>query len=423
MKRTFLIASVISILALTGCTASADDDAAGGGEAGGGFDYGAPQEEVDEILAELEPVKLTFQPSAASENSIGAISPLMCKDYIEERSNGQIELEIIYGQAIAGYTEINDALVDGRLDIAVNVPAYSPSEMPVYNNLMAYSQFGTSSPIAAELATGAMMADLAWNNDDFIAEFEDQGLTVLSPMMSGGEYYMFCNDNNLGVTAEDWSGRSIRAGSTMNELFIQAIGASPVSLEYAETFEALQRGTVDCAFSQFASASHFGVPEVAPNISSMSESSVAGSVTNIHLAGSSWDDLPVAYQQILFDAEEYAWAGWQHNVIDTKAQGVAQANAVEGTIEILPSALQQAVAEAQIETVRENENEGSFGPEVVDRARDLANSWVAVAEELGYAELEGELHNMDEWYSPDEVDYMPFATQVFQEVMLPHRPR
>lgn len=197
----------------------------GGGD---GFAHGADQAEVDEVLGDLDPVTLKYQ----------------------------------------------------------------PSEFPAFNALMAYSRLGPPSPNADELATGAMMAELAWSNEDVQSEVEGKGLTVLPSMIIDGEYYIMCNPKNAGVELDDWHGRSIRAGSTMNELVVKAAGATPVSMEYGETFEGLQRNILGCAFIQFAAASNLSVPEVAPNISYLTEGSFAGRASNIVLAGPSFNDLP-----------------------------------------------------------------------------------------------------------------------------------
>lgn len=170
---------------------------------------------------------------------------------------------------------------------------YQPSEFPAFNALMVYSQLGHSSPNADELATGAILAELAWSNEDVQSESEGKGLTVLPSMNSGGEYYIMCSLKNAGVELDGWHGRSIRAGSTMNELVVKAAGATPVSMEYGETFEGLQRNVLGCAFIQFAAASSFSVPEVAPNISYLTEGSFAGRASSIVLAGPSFNDLPL----------------------------------------------------------------------------------------------------------------------------------
>ena len=71
------------------------------------------------MLADLEPVTLSYQPGGSSAESVTAANGLAFKEYVEERSGGKITLETTWGQAIAPYDELVDALNDGRVDIAV----------------------------------------------------------------------------------------------------------------------------------------------------------------------------------------------------------------------------------------------------------------------------------------------------------------
>lgn len=113
-------------LVLAGCGSDTDEQESSGDDTG--FEYGASQEEVNEIVEDLEPLTITFQPSAASQNSVMAPAGTVFKEIVEERSNGKITVDIVWGQAIAGYDEVHDALADGRLDVAYTLPVYQPDE-------------------------------------------------------------------------------------------------------------------------------------------------------------------------------------------------------------------------------------------------------------------------------------------------------
>src|SRR5699024_1311496 len=107
MKRLMVPLALVSTaaLVLSGCAGAAGG--AGSDSGGGdGFAHGAAQEEVDAVLADLEPVTLKYQPAASSPNSIMAPATHAYKAYIEERSGGKITLDVIWGQAVAGYDEI-----------------------------------------------------------------------------------------------------------------------------------------------------------------------------------------------------------------------------------------------------------------------------------------------------------------------------
>src|SRR5690606_18583194 len=123
-------------LTLSACAGSAGSSGSGSGEgeAGEGFAYDAPQEEVDAAIADLDPVTITFQPSAASPDSVMAPAGTVFKEIVEERSGGKITVELVWGQAIASYAEVHDALADGRLDVAYTLPVYDPAQFAAVND-------------------------------------------------------------------------------------------------------------------------------------------------------------------------------------------------------------------------------------------------------------------------------------------------
>ena len=86
-KLAPLAIAASAALALSGCAGGAGGGSAGSG-GGEGFAFGASQEEVDAALADLEPVTLTYQPPAASPESIMAPAATAYQEYIEERSGG-----------------------------------------------------------------------------------------------------------------------------------------------------------------------------------------------------------------------------------------------------------------------------------------------------------------------------------------------
>lgn len=98
---------VVSMLAIASLGLSACAGSAGNGETGeeagqaDGFAYGASQEEVNDVITDLEPVTLSFQTAAPSENAPAAQPPLKFKEEVEERSNGQITIDLHWSMSVA----------------------------------------------------------------------------------------------------------------------------------------------------------------------------------------------------------------------------------------------------------------------------------------------------------------------------------
>ena len=97
MTRTRVFASGVvafaSAVLLTACAGGVGDTASN--DQGVGFEYGASQEEVAAAIEDLEPVTLTYQPSASSPDTPSAVTGLSFKEAIEERYDGKITLDIV----------------------------------------------------------------------------------------------------------------------------------------------------------------------------------------------------------------------------------------------------------------------------------------------------------------------------------------
>lgn len=411
-------ATVASLSLLAGCGGSV----AGSGDGGDadGFAFGSDQAEVDAAIADLDPVTLTIQPYAASPDAAAAVAEQSFMDAVEERSGGKITFEVAWGQSIASYPEVDDALADGRLDIAYSVPVYFPAEYPQVDAYNKLSHYTSAAPLTGEAITQAQMSEAAWNSDAVLAEYEENGVVPLNPLISSGNYWAACNAP--GSESDDWSGRQIRIGGSAQTPISENLGASPVSMEYGEVFEALQRSTVDCTFIQGMVAGSTGLMEVAPHVSTLGEDRFTGAVTAGHVAGASFETLPLPYRQIIFDAANIDWLHGQISaVVGSSADAVADVREAGGEFADMSGDAKETVLETQEELVDGLIADGVIDEEVRTGLQDRAQHWATVVEELGYAD-DGDLADLDEWYDQEATDFRPLAEEVYQEGALAHRP-
>lgn len=418
--RPFLTGSAVfaGLTLLAGC-----GGAVGSGGASGtadGFTYGAAQEEVSAAVAELDPVTLKIQPYAASPDAEAAVAEQSFMDAVEKRSDGKITFDVAWGQSIAGYPEVDDALADGRLDISYSVPIYFPGEYPLVDAYNKLSHYTTAGPLTGEAITQAQMSEAGWNHPEVLAEYTDKGLTPLNPLVTSGNYWAACNAE--GTSPEDWQGRQIRIGGSAQTPISEAIGASPVSMEYGETYEALQRSTVDCTFIQGMVAGSTGLLEVAPHVSTFGEERMTGAVTAGHVAGSRFDELPLPYQQIIFDTANIDWFHGQiAAMVGSSGAAVSDVKEAGGTFTEIDQEVEDSILATQEELV-----DGLIAEGVVDEGlrsglQDGADKWTGIVDEMGYTD-DGDLSELDEWYDADSTDFRPLGERVFEEGALAHRP-
>ncbi|WP_193096776.1 TRAP transporter substrate-binding protein DctP [Brevibacterium sp. FME17] len=411
------IATLASLALLAGCAGSVGgSDSDSDASAGEGFAYDASQDEIDEALAGLDPVTLKFQPSAMSEKSILAPNGLDVKKAIEERSGGKITVDIVWGQAIASYADVDDALADGRVDLAFTLPSYTPAEYSAFDALGTAMSTLPSSPVASDLAANAAGVQAAWETPEVLAEFEDKNLVPLIPMLAAGGYSTMCSKPMTAL--DDWKGKQLRVGSAAAGKQVTDLGATPVSLSFPETYEALQRGTVDCDLGQLAPNVEAGTFEVAPNIGVASDAGIARSAGAI-TAGKKYSELPVAYQQIVFDSMSTTFSTMMEVVIGAKAMAVEQAKANDGSVEPFDDDVQKQMA-TYAKTLSDKTAEKAEVPDAPTTLNDAAKGWQKAVTDLGYDD-KGDFAELDEWY-PEDASYDKLGDELFEKVLSEHRP-
>jgi TRAP-type C4-dicarboxylate transport system substrate-binding protein len=193
-------------------------------------------------------------------------------------------------------------------------------------------------------------------------------------------------------------------------------------MEYVEVFEALQRGTVDCTLAQLLPSAEGGILEVAPHISySSDEYSLSSRTVGAELAGSSFDTLPLAYQQIIFDAASATFGGIVGITADGNAESVRQAKAAGGTIAPIDEATEEIIGQVHEEQHAAVAEDGLLGDDIAERVQASADKWSGVAADLGL-EDQGSFEDLDEWWESGEMDFSPMGEQLYEEAFLEHRP-
>src|SRR5699024_6235783 len=159
--RALAGAAAVAVM-LSGCAGGAGGGSAAGGDsgAGDGYEYGASPEEIQAVFEDIDPLTIRYQPSAQSSQGIDAYRSEAFIENLETLSGGKITVDTTYGQGIAGYTELPDALVDGRVDIAYMLPIYQPDEFPVFHAWVTGTTLTGASPLVDELAANAAIGEL-----------------------------------------------------------------------------------------------------------------------------------------------------------------------------------------------------------------------------------------------------------------------
>lgn len=415
-KPSIVAAAAALLLTVSACaggagTTESDENATG-------FDFGASQEEVDAAIADLQPVTIVFQASAASPNSAIATSNAAFAEEVESRSGGRITVETHFGHPIADHTEVFDALADGRVDVSYTNPAYEPDLFPAFDELVSITSSLPESPVVGELVAIAALTELAWSSEQISEEFAAQGLFPLVPVNPPGAYFSLCSQP--GGSPEDWQGRQVRIGSTVHNDLVSAMGGTPVSLDYLETYEALQRGIIDCTMIVMNAAVESGYFDIAPNMQ-FTGGEAMPRVFGSMLAGSKVENMPTPYQQIIFDAWQVSHYDGISRVPEDNFNAVSLAKEQGGEIERFDEGVLDLIADNRRSSMDKAVASGGVGDSVDTRMADVVEDWERIVTDLGY-EDGGTLADMDEWFDPEAFDSQPYVDRLYEEVISRHRP-
>src|SRR5699024_8564947 len=148
--------------------------------------------------------------------------------------------------------------------------------------------------------------------------------------------------------------------------------------------------------AQLVPSAEAGIFEVAPNVGYMTDTSYTRA-PGAMVAGSNFQQLPLAYQQLIFDTDADYYQGQMMTTIGGNADGIRQAKEAGGEIEPFPEDLQGTIEDFNTTLNEEIVESGVVGEDTITRLQESAEKWTQRAEELGFTD-EGTAEDFDEWY-------------------------
>jgi tripartite ATP-independent transporter DctP family solute receptor len=208
--------------------------------------------------APAEPVKLVFK----AGHVLAADHPyqkglLKMDELLNEKTNGQIRLEVFPGSQLGGERELCEGAQTGTVDLGlVTAPLANFDQnwfifdLPYLFDSKAHAYAFLDGPDGK-----AMLDGLAGKNIKGVAFFET------------GFFNVFDNERPL-KTPDDVKGLTIRTMENQAYLtYFKAMGANPVPMAYGEIFTALQNNTINGTLIPIASIYTSKFHEVAPYVS------------------------------------------------------------------------------------------------------------------------------------------------------------
>lgn len=413
-------AATACLVILSGC-ASAASRASGESAGGPSVPHGADAQQWQAAFEEIDGTyDLVWQTANAATSSTGE-RVKQFEQRIEEYSGGKVQVEVAYQDTISGTPqEADEALQDGRIDMHLLVPFQQPSDYPVSGDLMVNSSLARDTSYLADyVASIGATNEVWWDVPELHDEYEAVGLTVLAPMPVIPQTSLACREPLTSL--DDLRGKQIRVGPSGAFGQIEALGATPVSVVYADLFEALQRGIVDCmVIGTITMADIPGMTELAPYIIHPSGTNFV-TTPGTDLAGANWRDWPLTVQQLVYDMyTDYEL----DSITDTINRGLVQhdlATAAGGGYLELEDDANEALLDYNqgvIDTWRSTDLLAD-GDAYVDSLGESLETWTQLVDEIGFSDAP--LVDVEEW-SRSKPDWKAFNELYYERVHLPHRP-
>jgi TRAP-type C4-dicarboxylate transport system substrate-binding protein len=401
---------------VTGCAGSAGAGDGGGGE---GVEFGAGDEAFQAALADMEPVELTFQAGAQSGADHTGQREQAFADAIEEKSGGKITVSTVFAQPIAGFDQVTEAVSDGRIDIGLEIPIYTPADYPAITSLINVAPTAPADAYFNEMVTTAAAQEVAWSTEEILDDFRDKGVDVLVPLEFEYSSALMCTEPVRSL--DDFTGKQLRVASASDFAIAEGLGASPVSMQYVETYEALQRNTIDCTFGALKIATGSGFFEVAPHVTFPSDSSFARNPTSV-LTGQKVAGLPLAAQQLIFDQTLEYFTGHHEAKMKYNSEAMADIEEYGGDVYRLEDDAEQALTEVLDGLAAETRDSGALdGEKLISDFEAAREKWTEIAEEEGFAPAE-DYKGFAAEFEADPISVDAFAQRVFEDVYMAHRP-
>ena len=194
--------------------------------------------------------------SNGPEKSVRGYAEKLFLDELEKQSNGQIKVSAFWSDTLVTGPEILKAVSDGIVDMGFINANFYPKALP-FSNAIALNVFG---PTTGE-ETVACYQELYRDVPGLRQEFKRHKQIPV---------YFFATDCNSFVSSKPLSdlsqlrGMKARASSRWKLADFEAMGATPVSIAWAECYMALQTGTVETIVTSVESQHRGKLYEVAP---------------------------------------------------------------------------------------------------------------------------------------------------------------
>lgn len=332
-------------------------------------------------------------------NTTAAIAAEDYASYLDELSGGSLTAKV-YAGSLLSFAETPSGIAHGMADSGLLFLSYSLAEFP-YSNMVAELTMMLEttgvSPEKAGLAYAGAMSEFIFSDcPECTEEFVEQNQVFLGGA-SSPPYWLLCTTPVTDM--DDMQGKRLRAGGAQWSRWAEAMGATPISVSAAETYEALSQGVIDCTMIVTTDLSVWKLDEVVTDITVQVPGGVYGgsAINNTNL--DVWKKLSVDQRKALVKASamlsaEATWGYVQEGLNNLEAARSSEDIQVHEPSDALVKRSVEFIAN-DIEAVAASYEE-RFGienaHERISGFREVLNRWSDLVEDVDDADELAELY-------------------------------
>lgn len=171
---------------------------------------------------------------------------------LPEMSDGHLKGQLV-GMEVVNLANMRTAISSGLVQVGLFLPAYFPADLPNFNLVGDLSLMGGNPH-----ATAAAITEYIVTCADCQAELKALGIVY-----TGSHANPYNLLTTKPVTAEsDLRGMRIRVATPQHARWVEAMGATPVSMATGEAFEALSQGIIEGTVTSLSDLISFNLQDV-----------------------------------------------------------------------------------------------------------------------------------------------------------------
>lgn len=170
-----------------------------------------------------------------AEDSVNHELAAKFKELLEERSNGQVQVDLYENGQLGGDRELTEGVIAGSVDFCIGntgtLVDFVP-EVAIFDMANVFPNIET----ARKVFDGKLL-------DELKPAYEEAGIKLFA---YADDEYRIMTSNKKVESMSDFSGIKIRVMENSNHIaFWSALGANPTPMDFSELYMSLQQGTLD----------------------------------------------------------------------------------------------------------------------------------------------------------------------------------